>query len=102
MIFILIELFILPRQYPSRKAAMTGIAIFSAIYLGWVFCIHANTNYWVYGVLEQLNWPLRIAFLAFSGLIPVAFYFVGEFLNFLRWGKEIKRNRRNEYDFNTN
>lgn len=86
LIFIVIEMFILPRSYPCRKAAMTGMTIIQAIYLAWVFCIKANTDKWVYGVLAVLSWPERIGFFAFSFSIPVVLYFVGEFVNKLRWG----------------
>lgn len=90
LIFIVIELCSTPRHYPSRRAAMIGMIIIMAIYLGWLFCIKANTDYWVYPVLAKLNWTLRILFLTFTALVPVAFYFVGEFFNTLRWKKEAR------------
>lgn len=86
MIFIAIEFMTIPRHYPCRKAAMAGMILIMAVYLGWVFCIKANTDKWVYPILAMLNWPQRIGFFAFTVCIPVVLYFVGEFINSVRWG----------------
>jgi hypothetical protein len=86
MIFILIEFMTIPRNYPCRKSAMIGLSVIMAVYLGWVFCIKANTDKWVYPILAILEWPQRIGFFAFTVSIPVVLYFVGEFINSLRWG----------------
>lgn len=86
MIFIVIEMFIVPINYPSRKLAMVGMGIIQAIYLGWIFCIKANANKWVYNVLDVLEWPQRIGFFVLSCSIPILLYFVGEFLCKLVWG----------------
>jgi hypothetical protein len=86
MIFVAIELFTLPRKYPCRKSAMAGMVLILAIYLGWVFCIRANTGgKWVYPILAVLDWPQRIGFFAFTFSVPVSLYFVGEFFNKLTW-----------------
>lgn len=86
----------IPRNYPCRKAAMTGMIILMAIYLGWVFCIKANTDKWVYPILAMLNWPQRIGFFAFTVSIPVVFYFVGEFINSVRWGTSKGKNNQQQ------
>lgn len=72
------------------KSAMTGMFIFQAIYLGWLFCIKANADRWVYNVLDVLSWPERIGFFAFSFSIPIIFYFIGQFINNLVWGSKTK------------
>ncbi|KAG5676065.1 hypothetical protein PVAND_005919 [Polypedilum vanderplanki] len=90
MVFVTIEMFALPRKYPSRKSAMTGIIIIMAIYLGWIFCIKANTNRWVYPILAVLNWPQRIAFFAFTLSVPLVLYFVGEYFNNLVWKSAVE------------
>jgi hypothetical protein len=69
---------------------MTGMIIIQAIYLGWIFCIKANTDKWVYNVLNVLSWPERIGFFAFSLSIPLTLYFLGEFINNLVWGSKTK------------
>lgn len=70
---------------------MGGMGVIMAVYLGWIFCIYANTNKWVYPILAMLNWPLRIAFFVFTVSIPVVFYFVGEFINSVRWGSSTSK-----------
>lgn len=86
MIFIVLELYFLPRQYPMHKPAIIGMGVLMAVYLGWIFCIKANTDRWVYPILTVLNWPQRIGFFAFTVCIPLFLLFVGEKINALRWG----------------
>lgn len=69
---------------------MAGMIIILVIYLGWIFCIKANTDRWVYNVLSVLSWPERIGFFAFSLSIPIILYFLGEFINNLVWGSKTK------------
>jgi FAR-17a/AIG1-like protein len=93
MIFIMIELLVLPRTYPSRSSSFIGMGILMAIYLGWVFCIKANAGYWVYPILKVLDWPQRIGFFAFCVAVPFGLYFVGPVLNYIRWGSAVQETK---------
>jgi FAR-17a/AIG1-like protein len=85
--FILIELFIHYHHYPSRKAELLGISIFSVTYIGWVQVVKIVAGAWVYPILNVLDFHHRIGFFILSATIPIAFYFVGEFLNKELWTK---------------
>lgn len=89
MIFILIEMFISFRKYPSRKFSLTVLTGFLLAYLIWIHYIHAKSGLWVYPILNVLNLPLRIVF--FAGLLGlcVILYIVGEKLNNFVWRKEL-------------
>lgn len=89
MIFIVFEYYFLPRHYPCRKAAMTGIVAIMALYIGWIFCIKANTDRWMYPILTILNWPQRFGFFTLTIGIVFVLYFLGEFLNSIKWGTAI-------------
>lgn len=87
MAFALIEMFLLHHKYPARNSALLGLLIFVFAYLAWIHVVYYNTNIWVYPVLNVLNWPQRILFYIFTAAVPVFFYYIGEFLNNVVWGK---------------
>lgn len=90
MLLILIELFTSCRRYPSRKVGFTVLFSFMLVYLIWIHIIHAYSGFWVYPVLEVLNFPLRLVFfLSLLGL-SIALYVLGEKLNHLFWSKELR------------
>ena len=90
MIFILLELFTSFRQYPSRKAGITGLSIFMAGYLVWLHVIKYVSGIWVYPVLDVLPAPLRIVFFVVVIAATSVFYLAGEFLSNVVWTKELK------------
>ena len=90
VIFILLELFTSFRQYPSRKAGITGLSIFMAGYLVWLHVIKYVSGIWVYPVLDVLPAPLRIVFFVVVIAATSVFYLAGEFLSNVVWTKELK------------
>ncbi|KAK3911705.1 Androgen-induced gene 1 protein [Frankliniella fusca] len=86
-IFILLEMFLSCRKYPSKKSGLIGLTVFMAIYLSWTFVIYFNTNHWVYPVMEHMDWPFRIAFLLAMLAFCLILYLVGDFINSKRWGE---------------
>ncbi|XP_061511632.1 androgen-induced gene 1 protein isoform X2 [Anopheles gambiae] len=93
VIFMVIEICTSFRQYPSRKAGLTGLGIFMASYLGWLHVVRHFGGIWVYPVLDVLNLPQRILFFAVSLGFCVGLYLLGEFFNNLIWTKELKQLR---------
>nr|XP_023029356.1 androgen-induced gene 1 protein-like [Leptinotarsa decemlineata] len=89
-IFILIELFISFRKYPTRKQGLRVLCIFMLIYLVWVHVINYYTGFWVYPILTVLNVPSRIVFFAVLLIFIVLLYIAGETLNNLVWRKQLK------------
>lgn len=88
--FILMELFVTFRQYPTRKVGITSLSIFMLAYVIWIHVIKYVSGKWVYPILEVLEMPQRIAFMVFIGIFCISFYFVGEYLNNNVWAREIK------------
>ncbi|XP_058060976.1 androgen-induced gene 1 protein-like isoform X1 [Anopheles bellator] len=91
VIFIILEICTSFRQYPSRRAGLTGLGIFMTAYLGWLHVIRHFGGIWVYPVLEVLNMPQRLVFFAVSLVFCVGLYLLGEFFNNLIWTKELKQ-----------
>ncbi|XP_052869548.1 androgen-induced gene 1 protein-like isoform X1 [Anopheles cruzii] len=91
VIFIILEICTSFRQYPSRRAGLTGLGIFMSAYLGWLHVIRHFGGIWVYPVLEVLNFPQRLVFFAVSLVFCVGLYLLGEFFNNLIWTKELKQ-----------
>lgn len=87
-LFIIIEMFISNRQYPSRKAGVGGLLVFMFGYLVWLHVIRFYAGRWTYPILDILNPPSRIAFFAFTISFPVLMYFLGECLNKKIWSKD--------------
>lgn len=84
-VFIVIELVILHRQYPSRKEGICGLMIFMFSYLAWMHVTRLFAGKWAYPILEMLDIPGKIAFFVFTMSFPIAMYFFGEFLNGIVW-----------------
>lgn len=96
VIFILLELILTFRQYPSRKTGFTGLLIFNVCYVIWIHIIKYKSGKWVYPILDVLSLPQRIGFILFIGVFGISFYFVGEFLNNKIWANEIKTNKNGQ------
>ncbi|XP_058449663.1 androgen-induced gene 1 protein-like [Malaya genurostris] len=88
VLFMLLEIYTSFRQYPSRKAGLTGILLFGVSYLVWLHVIRQYGGVWVYGVVEVLNLPLRIVFFAIILGLAVGLYLFGELLNKGIWIRE--------------
>jgi len=91
MVFVLIEMVMVRREYPSRRVGLSVLISFMLLYLVWVHVIFSMTGVWVYPVLDVLNLPMRLVF--FGGLLSLAvvLYCVGEKLNTRLWGKAVAR-----------
>jgi len=88
--FALISTYIVPRVYPARRTALRTVSLVMIGYIGWVFFIAFHTGYWVYPVLEVLNWPYRIAFITLCAAIGGILSIMGEQLHVAIWGKEAR------------
>lgn len=91
MIFTLLEMVTSFHIYPKRSKGLTGLVAFMAMYLAWVHVIFLKSGFWVYPVLDVLNWWQRIIFFLSCLFLQASFYFVGETLNKAKWGKVQKQ-----------
>lgn len=90
MIFILLEMYLTFRQYPSRKSGLTGSLTFMLTYLVWLHIIKHYSGVWVYPVLDVLNLPQRIIFFSVSFVFSVSLYILGEKINNIMWKNQLK------------
>lgn len=92
--FIIMELFVTFRHYPARKLGVTSLTLFMLGYVIWIHIIKHVSGKWVYPILEVLAMPQRVAFMLFTGIFCISFYFVGEYLNNKVWANEIKPTKK--------
>lgn len=107
VIFLIVELFILHRHYPTIKSSLCGLLVFLLTYLAWVHIIYENVQHWVYPILAQLNWAERIGFHMFNVAVPVGFYFFGRYVNSRIWNENrvinvIQKSREEKLDIGSN
>ncbi|XP_063358959.1 androgen-induced gene 1 protein-like [Cydia amplana] len=91
LLFILLELVITYRRYPSRFVGFSIVVCFNLTYTFWFHCIWYQTGVWVYPILDVLNWPARVGFVLSSITVAIGFYLLGEKLNRLVWTKVDKK-----------
>lgn len=91
VVFIILEICTTFRQYPSRKAGLTGLTLFMLAYVIWVHIIYYASGLWVYPVLGVLDLPQRIAFFIVVLIFGLSFYFLGEYFNNKVWATELKQ-----------
>lgn len=84
-IFVIIELIVLHRNYPARKESLTAIALFMSCYLIWLHITRYYAGKWTYPILDTLDVPGKILFMAFISAFLFSMYFLGEFLNRKVW-----------------
>jgi len=93
-VFTLIEMILVPKMYPSRGSALTGLAVLMLGYLVWVFFIAFHTNFWVYPVLAVLGWSHRLLFIVSLMVFTSILYFTGEKLHFIIWDKKTRQDKK--------
>lgn len=81
------ELIFIPKTFPKRSLAMSGLSVLMLGYLAWVFIIAFKTDFWVYPVLAVLHWGYRLLFIAGLMVLASFMYFSGEKLHYAVWGE---------------
>ena len=87
-IFSILDILVCRHQYPRRKSAIRGLTLFMLSYLILIYAGKLTTGIWVYGIIEVLTAPQRIAFFVICGLVTLGLYFIGEILNKLVSGRK--------------
>ncbi|XP_026757320.1 androgen-induced gene 1 protein-like [Galleria mellonella] len=82
-VFLIIELLVTKRNYPSRITGSAITMLFVVAYVIWMHVIHDRTGSWPYPIFDVLNLPLRFIFCGFSTILGLGIYVVGEKLNSL-------------------
>jgi hypothetical protein len=90
MIFVVIEMICLNRQYPRHLHALIGLLTVLFAYIAWTLVILLITDHWVYPIFDDFNWQQRVAFYGFNIFVPVTFYFMGDLINTQIWKRRSK------------
>ncbi|KAM3962768.1 androgen-dependent TFPI-regulating protein-like [Aphomia sociella] len=80
-VFMITELLVTKRNYPSRTTGCTMIVLFSGAYFAWMHVLNARTGVWPYPIFDVLSLPMRMVFCNFSTGFGLAIYMFGEKLN---------------------
>ncbi|CAG7784876.1 unnamed protein product [Allacma fusca] len=86
IIFLCVEIYNVPKNFPKRSTSIIGNIFFSSTYLGWITWIAYDSGVWAYPILEVLDNVSRAAFLGASAGLLLGLYFVGEKIQRWRWG----------------
>lgn len=87
MPILLIENHLVSHNRSNQSNGVSILVSVVSIYLSWVLYIALSRDHWVYPILEVLSWPLRASFILGSGLLMIAFYYLGDVLYSTTWSK---------------
>ncbi|XP_011502581.1 PREDICTED: androgen-dependent TFPI-regulating protein-like [Ceratosolen solmsi marchali] len=87
MVTTILEMLMVPRQYPKRSQGLGVLTGFMLIYLSWMHFVYYMNGIWAYPVIEILTWPFRIIFYLALLMFAAGLYYVGELLDQLIWGE---------------
>jgi hypothetical protein len=91
LLFMVLELVLSYRSYPSRCVGCALIICFNLAYVFWFHYIYFQIGVWVYPFFTVLNWAGRVGFVVASTSVGLGLYFLGEKLNGLVWTKVNKQ-----------
>ena len=77
-VFAFLEMVLIPRTFPSRSSALTGLIMLMLAYVLWIHFIAWKTDYWVYPIFAVLHWSGRFVLIAALLLLAFFMYFTGE------------------------
>lgn len=84
-VFTLIESYLSYHKEPSEA---TGLFLLSALFLAYAvftFYFALVKDYWIYPVMEKLNWPGRIGMVLGGFPLVATLYYVGVYLHLSFW-----------------
>ncbi|KAM3962761.1 androgen-dependent TFPI-regulating protein-like [Aphomia sociella] len=80
-VFMIIELLVTKRNYPSRTTGCSMIVLFVGAYIVWMHVLYARAGVWPYPIFDVISLPMRIVFCSVSTGFGLAIYVFGEKLN---------------------
>uniref|UniRef100_A0A2D4GBC7 Androgen-dependent TFPI-regulating protein n=2 Tax=Micrurus corallinus TaxID=54390 RepID=A0A2D4GBC7_MICCO len=85
----LVEMFVIPHQYPSVGKGLSIVGMTALAYLLWIFYFFAKTGKWIYPIFKFLS-PLGMIVFAGIAVVTLFFYYMlGRFLNRMIWGDAV-------------
>ncbi|XP_060072654.1 androgen-induced gene 1 protein-like [Ylistrum balloti] len=85
-----VELTLVYHQFPRKRTGLAILFTFALAYLCWILWIAYVADFWVYPVLKVMHVHQRVIFIGALLVFFAFLYLIGEFLNQILWGKEIK------------
>ncbi|XP_023567931.1 androgen-dependent TFPI-regulating protein isoform X2 [Octodon degus] len=95
-LFSLIEIFLRPHRYPSKKTGFALLAVGSLGYISRILWLHSVTGHWVYPVLAKLSSVGLAAFFFLGYVLTASLFVLGERLNHLKWGDRVQQRMKME------
>lgn len=89
--FVVIELIVTPKKYPSKSVGMTFCLFVIFSYLSILAAAFILGGTMVYPVLNAMSWTVKIGFVLISILGGLGVYIIGEELNYLIHGSGIAK-----------
>lgn len=89
--FVIIELIVTPKKYPSKRVGITFSLFVVFCYLSLLGAAFIKGGTMVYPVLNAMNWTVKIGFVTVSIIGGLGVYIIGEELNYLIHGSGIAK-----------
>lgn len=89
--FIVIELIVTPKKYPSKFVGITFSLFVVICYLALLGAAFIKSGTMVYPVLNAMNWTAKAGFISGSIIGGLGIYLLGEKLNYLIHGSGIAK-----------
>ncbi|KAF6208263.1 hypothetical protein GE061_016717 [Apolygus lucorum] len=83
----IIDIFIINHRVPSGKSSIVGLLTYLLAYAVCLFGTYFQTGIWLYPVLKELNWPMRVAFALSTVVIALLTLGFTRVLQSMIWGK---------------
>lgn len=87
--FVIIELIVTPKSYPSKSVGITFSFFVVFCYLSLLAVAFIKGGTMVYPVLNAMNWTVKIGFVCLSIVGGLGVYIIGEKLNYLIHGSGV-------------
>lgn len=96
--FLLVDMYLIQHNYPSRKSGVTGTIFVGLAYLLWILYLGFVLDIWVYKVLKVLSGVHFVLFFVVAAVLLLCIYVFGEKVNSSMWGSKGRVNIEEEID----
>lgn len=90
----ILELCFIRHIYPPRKKGIMSVLGFGVVYMVWILWVAFAADIWVYPFLEKLDSLSVVAFFAFSFIVLLFIYHIGERVAIRKWGQEVPTEKK--------
>uniref|UniRef100_A0A146LCA7 Androgen-induced gene 1 protein n=1 Tax=Lygus hesperus TaxID=30085 RepID=A0A146LCA7_LYGHE len=83
----ILDMFIINHKVPPGSSSVTGLLMYLLTYSVCLFGTYFQTGIWLYPVLKELNWPMRIGFALATSVLALMTLGFTRVLNSMIWDK---------------